>query len=162
VGTRMLGAVLRGESFDTAGWLTEPLPPISAELRAAIRGMLEKVLGWDRKTLRASALSVPEDLAGLQLRDTTVVARILRNTLFSKSYSYQFDLTTAFNFGIVLYLLTLVMQAAVPGPLPESHWRELGALGTHGLLKNLLHEGVPDGFRSVFATSEFGQWMLAA
>ena len=162
VGTRMLGAVLRGESFDTAGWLAEPLPPISAELRTAIRGMLEKVLRWDRRTLQASALSVPQDLAGLELRDTAVVARILRNTLFSKSYSYQFDLTTAFNFGIVLYLLTLVMQAAVPGPLPESHWRELGALGTHGLLKDLLHEGVPEGFRSVFATSEFGQWMLAA
>ena len=89
-------------------------------------------------------------------------ASILCNTLFSKSYSYQFDLTTAFNFGIVLYLLTLVMQAATPGPLPEMYWRELGALGTHGLLKNLLHEGVPDGFRSVFATSQFGEWMLAA
>lgn len=162
VGTRMLGAVLRGEAFDTAGWLTEPLAPITAELRIAIRGMLEKVLRWDRKTLQAASLSLPQDLAGLESRDTAVVARILRNTLFSKSYSYQYDLTTAFNFGIVLYLLTLVMQAAVPGPLPESHWRELGALGTHGLLKNLLHEGVPEGFRSVFATSEFGQWMLLA
>jgi hypothetical protein len=161
VGTRILGAVLRRESFDSTAWLTEPLPPITEELRAAIRGMLEKVLRWDRKVLQAAPLSLPEELAGLELRDTVVIARILRNTLFSKSYSYQFDLTTAFNFGIVLYLLTLVMQAAIPGPLPEVYWRELGALGTHGLLKNLLHEGVPDGFRSVFATSEFGQWMLA-
>jgi hypothetical protein len=162
VGTRLLGAVLRHESFDSPAWLAEPLPPITAELRAAIRGMLEKVLRWDRKALQAAPLSLPHDLAGFELRDSAVVARILRNTLFSKSYSYEFDLTTAFNFGIVLYLLTLVMQAAVPGPLPESYWRELGALGTHGLLKNLLHEGVPDGFRSVFATSEFGQWMLVA
>lgn len=162
VGTRILGAVLRGEAFDTTAWLAEALPPINAELRAAIFGMLEKVLRWDRKALQASPLSVPEGLADLELRDTAVVARILRNTLFSKSYSYQFDLTTAFNFGIVLYLLTLVMQAANPGPLPESYWRELGALGTHGLLKNLLHEGVPEGFRSVFASCEFGQWMLAA
>src|SRR6202044_1031236 len=127
-------------------------------LRAAIRGMLEKILRWDRKTLRASSLLLPQELAGLEVRDTAVIARILRNTLFSKSYSYELDLTSAFNFGIVLYLLTLVMQAAIPGPLPESYWRELGALGTHGLLKNLLHEGVPDGFRAVFATSEFGQW----
>ena len=162
VGTRILGAVLRHEPLDSAAWLAEPLPPITAELRAAIHGMLEKVLRWDRKVLRAAPLSLPEDLAGLELRETAVVARILRNTLFSKSYSYQFDLTTAFNFGIVLYLLTLVMQAAIPGPLPESHWRELGALGTHGLLKNLLHEGMPEGFRLVFASSEFGQWMLAA
>jgi len=162
VGTRILGAVLRHEPIDSAAWLDEPLPPITAELRAAIRGMLERVLRWDRKVLQAAPLSLPQQLAGLELRETAVVARILRNTLFSKSYSYQFDLTTAFNFGIVLYLLTLVMQAANPGPLPESHWRELGALGTHGLLKNLLHEGVPEGFRTVFASSEFGQWMLAA
>jgi hypothetical protein len=162
VGTRILGAVLRHEPIDSLAWLAEPLPPITAELRAAIRGMLEKVLRWDRQVLQAAPLPLPEDLAGLELREPAVVARILRNTLFSKSYSYQFDLTTAFNFGIVLYLLTLVMQAAMPGPLPESHWRELGALGTHGLLKNLLHEGIPDGFRSVFATSEFGQCMLAA
>ena len=162
VGTRMLGAVLRQELFDTAAWLAEPLPPITDELRVAIRGMLDKVLRWDRKVLRQLPLSLPADLAGRELRDTAAVARILRNTLFSKSYSYQFDLTSAFNFGIVLYLLTLVIQAAIPGPLPESYWREIAALGTHGLLKNLLHEGVPDGFRAVFASSEFGQWMLAA
>ncbi len=162
VGTRILGAVLRHEPIDSAAWLAEPLPPITAELRTAIRGMLEKVLRWDRKVLQAAPLSLPEGLAGLELRETAVVARILRNTLFSKSYSYQFDLTTAFNFGIVLYLVALVMQAAIPGPLPESHWRELGALGTHGLLKDLLHEGVPEGFRSVFGSSEFGQWMLSA
>jgi len=162
VGTRILGAVSRHEAIESAAWLAEPLPPITAELRAAIRGMLEKVLRWDRIVLQAAPLSLPEELAGLELREAAVVARILRNTLFSKSYSYEFDLTTAFNFGIVLYLLTLVMQAAIPGPLPERYWRELGALGTHGLLKNLLHEGVPDGFRAVFATSGFGQWMLAA
>jgi hypothetical protein len=162
VGSRILGAVLRHEPLDSTAWIAEPLPPITAELRAAICGMLEKVLRWDRTVLQAAQLSLPQDLAALELRDSAVVARILRNTLFSKSYSYEFDLTTAFNFGIVLYLLTLVMQASSPGPLPERYWREIGSLGTHGLLKNLLHEGVPDGFRSVFATSEFGQWMLVA
>jgi hypothetical protein len=162
VGSRILGAVLRHEPLDSTAWIAEPLPPITAELRAAICGMLEKVLRWDRTVLQAAQLSLPQDLAALELRDSAVVARILRNTLFSKSYSYEFDLTTAFNFGIVLYLLTLVMQASSPGPLPERYWREIGSLGTHGLLKNLLHEGVPEGFRSVFATSEFGQWMLVA
>jgi hypothetical protein len=82
--------------------------------------------------------------------------------LFGKSYSYEYDLTTAFNFAILLYLIALVMQATLPGPLADRQWQELGALGVHGLLKNVLHPGVPDGFRSMLGTSEFGQWMLAA
>jgi hypothetical protein len=87
--------------------------------------------------------------------------RILQNTLFSKVYSYPFDLTTAHNFLIVMYLLTLVMQADAPaGVLSDVMWQELGSLGVHGLLKSLLHEGVPDGFRATLGTAECGQWML--
>jgi hypothetical protein len=53
------------------------------------------------------------------------------------------------------------MQAASPaGVLSDVMWQELGSLGVHGLLKFLLHEGVPDGFRATFGTAEFGQWML--
>ncbi len=161
VGTRMLGAVLRNQPIETDLWLSEPVPEITPELRAALRDMLLKVLRWDRPVLRTLPTVLPEQLSVLELRDTAVVARILANMLFSKSYSYQYDLSTAFNFLIVLYLLALVMQAAIDGPLPDSHWQELGALGVHGLLKDLLHAGVPDGFRSVMGTSEFGQWLLA-
>jgi hypothetical protein len=101
-------------------------------------------------------------LGNLEASDTPILARILRNTLFSKVYSYQFDLTTAHNFLIVLYLLALLMQAAAPdGVLSDVMWQELGSLGVHGLLMFLLHEGVPDGFRATFGTAEFGQWMLA-
>jgi hypothetical protein len=60
-----------------------------------------------------------------------------------------------------LYLLTIVMQAASSGPLSDVMWQELGSLGVHGLLKNVLHDGVPEGFRAVLGTSEFGQWALA-
>ena len=88
--------------------------------------------------------------------------RILQNVSFSKVYSYPYDLTTAHNFVIVLYLLTIVAQSASNGPLSDVMWQELGSLGVHGFLKNVLHEGVPDGFRAVFGTSEFGQWALAA
>lgn len=162
MGARILGAVRDSEPFNTTEWLAEPLPEISAELRTAIRGMLEKILRWDRPALRSLPRTLPDELFNLEVCDAPVVARILRNMLFSKSYSYQFDLTTAFNFEIILYLMALVMQAASPGPIPDSRWQELGALGVHGLLKDVLHEGVPDGFRSVLGTSEFGQWMLAA
>jgi hypothetical protein len=31
----------------------------------------------------------------------------------------------------------------------------------HGLLKSILHEGVPEGFQKLFGTSEFGLWALA-
>jgi hypothetical protein len=161
VGCRTLGAIGRDQPFDTAAWLSEPLPDILPELRTALRGMLQKILGWDRPVLRSLPPAIPEDLSRLEARDGSMVVRILENMLFSKSYSFQYDLTTAFNFAIVLYLLVLVMQAATPGPLPDNHWQELGALGVHGLLKDVLHDGVPEGFRSALGTPEFGLWLLA-
>jgi len=54
------------------------------------------------------------------------------------------------------------MQEASHGPLSDAMWRELGSLGVHGLLKSVLHEGVPEGFRNLFGTAEFGQWLLVA
>jgi len=162
LGTRLLGALRDGEPLDMNLWLNEPSIEISDELREAIRGMLAKVLGWDRATLRTLPSLIPSALSDLEASDTPILVRILQNTLFSKVYSYQFDLTTAHNFLIVLYLLALLMQAAAPdGVLSDVMWQELGSLGVHGLLKFLLHEGVPDGFRATFGTAEFGQWMLA-
>ncbi len=161
MGTRLLGALRDGEPLDMNIWLNETPVEITSELREAVRGMLAKVLGWDRATLRTLPSQIPATLANLEVNDTPSVVRILQNTLFSKVYSYQFDLTTAHNFLIVLYLLTLVMQTASPaGVLSNVMWQELGSLGVHGLLKFLLHEGVPDGFRATFGTAEFGQWML--
>ena len=162
VGTRLLGALHAGEPIDMNRWLGESPVEISVELREAVRGMLAKVLGWDRATLQALPRTIPVDLATLEAIEHTVVARILQNTLFCKTYSYAFDLTTANNILIVLYLLALIMQAASNGALSDAMWRELGSLGVHGLLKAVLHEGVPEGFRKVFGTAEFGQWLLAA
>jgi hypothetical protein len=152
----------RGEPIDTQRWLSEPPGEITPELRAVIGGMLEKILAWDRAALRNLPSTIPHELFNLEVRDARVVARILRYTLYSKVYSYPFDLTTAYNFLIVLYLLTIAMQSAFDGPLPDVMWQELGSLGVHGLLRNVLHDGVPEGFRALFGTSEFGQWMLAA
>jgi hypothetical protein len=162
VGARLLGALRDNEPIQTQRWLEEPAQQITDELRAAIRDMLGKILAWDRAALRSLPRILPAQLFSLEVRDAPIVVRILQNTLFSKVYSYPFDLTTAYNFLIVLYLLTLIMQAASSGPLSDSMWQELGSLGVHGLLKNVLHEGIPEGFRTVFGTSEFGQWALAA
>jgi hypothetical protein len=161
MGTRLLGALRDSEPVDMHLWLAEPAIEISDELREAIRGMLAKVIGWDRSALRALPSLIPATVSDLEALDAPILSRILQNTLFSKVFSYPFDLTTAFNFLIVLYLLALLMQAASPdGVLSDVMWQELGSLGVHGLLKFLLHEGVPDGFRATFGTAEFGQWML--
>lgn len=161
VGTRLLGALKHNEPIDTGRWLTERPVEISEELREAIRGMLSKILAWDRAALRTLPPALPEDLHKLEVCDSPVVVRILQNALFSKVYSYPYDLTTAYNFLIVLYLLTLIAQHASNGPLSDVMWQELGGLGVHGLLSNVLHDGVPEGFRTVFGSSEFGQWALA-
>jgi hypothetical protein len=161
IGTQLLGAVRRGENFDTERWLQEPLGEISGELREAIGGMFSKILAWDRAALRTVPSRIPSELFNLEVRDAPIVARILRNVVYSKVYSYPFDLTTAHNLLIVLYLLTIMMQATCNGPLSDVMWQEVGSLGVHGLLQNVLHDGVPAGFRALFGTSEFGQWMLA-
>jgi hypothetical protein len=162
VGTQLLGALSRNEPLDSNRWLQEPPVEITGELRAAIHEMLRKILGWDRAALRSLPQIIPCELSKLEVHESPIVVRILQNVLFSKVYSYPFDLTTAHNFLIVLYLLTLIMQAASRGPLSDAMWQELGSLGVHGLLKNVLHQGVPQGFRDLFGTSEFGQWALAA
>ena len=161
VGSRLLGAIVQQQAIETPLWLAEPMAEISPDLRTALRDMLAKILAWDRKALRTLEQSVPATLADLEVTDPAVVARILRNTLYSKVYSYPYDLTTAFNFVVALYLLTLIMQNQAGGKLPPSLWQELGSIGVHGLLKNILHDGVPSGFRAVVGTPEFGQWLLA-
>jgi Fe-S-cluster containining protein len=162
VAARLLGACRRNEPIDAQAWLSEPPVEVMPELREAIRGMLAKVLGWDRTVLRSLPRTVPEELFKREAHDAPIVVRILHNVQFSKIYSYPYDLTTGHNFVIVLYLMTLVLQAASSGPLSDAMWQELGSLGVHGFLKNILHEGVPEGFRALFGTSEFGLWMLAA
>jgi hypothetical protein len=162
VGSRVLGALRDQEPLQIDSWIREPMVPITPELRKAIHDMLTKVLAWDRATLRKLPTTIPPELSQREVNEPEVVARILENTLFSKVYSYPFDLTTAYNFLIVLYLLTLLMQEAAGGRLDEPMWRELGSVGVHGLLKSMIHDGVPEGFRQLFGTAEFGMWMLSA
>jgi hypothetical protein len=161
VGARLLGALKSGQPIDVSAWLAEPPVAITAELREAIRGMLARIIGWERPALSRLPREIPPDLFSLEVRETAILTQVLRNTLFCKVYSYPFDLTTAHNYLIVLYLLALTMQAAAV-PLSEQMWRELGSLGVHGLLKSMLHEGMPEGFRALLSTADFGMWMLAA
>jgi hypothetical protein len=161
VGARLLAALKAHQPIELDTWIAEPLPPITAELRDAIRGMLTRILGWDRAVLRRLPREIPAELCNREVREPAILAEVLRNTLFCKVYSYPFDLTTAHNHLIVIYLLALVMQDAATALTPEM-WRELGSLGVHGLLKSMLHEGMPEGFRTLLGTAEFGVWMLAA
>jgi len=162
LGSRLLGSLRDNEPIHLDQWTAEPPVVITAELRQAIHGMLGRILDWDRSVLRALPKTIPAALPEKEVHEPKILAGILQNTLFCKTYSYQFDLTTAHNLLIVLYLLTLLMQESIPYPLTDRMWRELGSLGVHGLLKSVLHEEVPEGFRSVFGTAEFGMWMLSA
>lgn len=161
VGARLLGALKDSQPINVSAWLAESPGVINAELREAIRSMIARIVGWERAALRRLPREVPPDLFALEVQDAASLALILRNTIFCKVYSYPFDLTTAHNHLIVLYLLALTMQAAGT-PLPEEMWRELGSLGVHGLLRSMLHEGMPEGFRALLGTADFGVWMLAA
>lgn len=161
VGTRLLGALKDNQAIDVNTWLAEPIAAITADLREAIRGMLTRIIGWDRAALRRLPREIPADLFAREVLEAGILTQVLRNTLFCKVYSYPFDLTTAHNHLIVIYLLALTMQAAAT-PLTDEMWRELGSLGVHGLLKPMLHEGMPEGFRALLGTADFGMWMLAA
>lgn len=162
LGARVLGALRAQVAPDLERWISEPALAITPELRTAVHGMLLKILGWDRPVLRSLPTSIPSDLPVAELADADALSRVLRHTLFSKNLSYRYDLTSAFNLLIVLYLLALSMQKSTSHPLSGRMWRELGALGVHGLIAAVLQDPVPDGFRQVFGTAEFGLWMLAA
>lgn len=161
VGARLLGAVKENQPINLSAWLAEPPLALNAELREAIRGMIARIIGWERSTLRRLPREIPPVLFDREVREAAPLTQILRNTLFCKVYSYPFDLTTAHNYLIVLYLLALVMDAYTV-PLSQEMWRELGSLGVHGLLSAMLHEGMPEGFHGLLGTAEFGVWMLAA
>jgi len=161
LGARLLGALKENQPIDLKAWLAERPAGITPQLREAIRGMLARIVGWERPALRRLPREIPADLFSLEAQEPAVLSGILRNTLFCKVYSYPFDLTTAHNHLIVLYLLALLMQAAAT-PLSDEMWRELGSMGVHGLLKSMLHEGMPEGFRALLGSADFGLWMLAA
>jgi len=161
LGSRLLGALRDGAPLDLQSWASEPPAEITPELRAALRDMLQRILRWDRRALRELAAEVPEGLSEREAQEAAVVARILRNVLFCKVYSYPYDLTTAYNLGIVLYLLIIALQSAVRGPLPDVLWQEIGVLGVHGLLRSLFDERAPAGFVDLFGRAEMGQWLLA-
>lgn len=160
VGARLLGALRDNQPIDVKAWLAEPAVAVTTDLAQAIHGMLGRIIGWNRATLRRLPREIPADLRTQELREPVMMTEVLRNTLFCKVYSYPFDLTTAFNYLIVLYLLALIMQTHT-APLGEPMWRELGSLGVHGLLKSVLHDDMPDGFRALLGTAEFGMWMLS-
>ena len=162
LGCRLLGSLKEGEGIHVEQWLTEPPVAISTALRQAIHEMLVRILAWDRTVLRSLPKEIPADLFEKEARDPKILAGILQNTLFCKTYSYPYDLTTAHNFLIVVYVLALLMQESSTAPLTDAMWRELGSLGVHGLLKSVLHEGVPEEFRNLFGTAQFGMWMLCA
>ena len=162
VGARLLRALAEDSPVEIATWQDEPIAPLRDDLRAAIHGMLARLLGWNRAVLRELPRAIPDDLALQEVAEPALLASVLRNTLFCKVYSYPLDLTSAHNYLIVLYLIALLMQRASGGPLPQRMWRELGSLGVHGLLKTMLNEGMPENFRTLFGRSEFGVWLLAA
>lgn len=162
VGARLLGALRAQETPELQRWISEPAGTITPELRTAIHGMLRKILGWDRPVLRSLPSSIPAELPDLEIADAATLSGVLRHTLFSKTFSYRYDLTSAFNLLIVLYLLALLMQRASSHSLSGTMWRELGALGVHGLLAAALDDPVPEGFRQIFGTADFGLWMLSA
>ncbi len=80
--------------------------------------------------------------------------------LFPKVHSYPFDLTTAHNMSILVYLLTLITQSAFDGLLPDTLWEELSALGVGGLATSLLPDSAPQNLVEYLGSSQFGQSAL--
>lgn len=159
-GNRLLDALRRNEPIDVGAWLEEPPGILAEEYRETLRTYLAKIFAWDRRGFARLPQGMSLDLHHDRVRDESVVVDILRNLQFSKAYSYPYDLTTAHNLSILLYVLTGIMQSAFDGPLPDELWQELAALGGHGLLASLLPDSAPEGLKAFLGSSEFGQWAL--
>ena len=159
-GNRLLDALRRNETINVSAWLEEPPGILPDEYRATLRTYLDNILAWDRLALKRLPKGISLDLRHDRLRDEPLVVDILKNLLFSKVYSYPFDLATAHNMSILLYVLTLIMQSAFEGPLPDDLWQELAAMGGHGLATSLVSDSSPQDLVEFLGSSEFGRWAL--
>lgn len=141
-------------------WEQEAIEPLSAEEREAVEGLLAKLVGWDRA--RLAGLPAPTAAPDHRLApDPWTFANLLKNLHFSKAYSYKYDMATAQNLAILLYVLALQLQSRYPDqPLPEPLWEELGALGTHNLLFSVLGDDPQDPMRQFMSRPENGRWLL--
>jgi hypothetical protein len=161
LGARALAAVDAGEAIELDGWQQLPGASISAALREQLGGFLDNIMGWDRIALRDLPMQVPRDLRHADLQGSSRLATTLRGLHFSKVYSYEFDLVTANNLAIVVYLLALAWQRAGTIGMDELRWRELALLSGHGLLRSLLANSAPSGMRELLGSPEFGELALA-
>ncbi len=159
-GNRLLDALGRNEAVNLNAWLEEPPGKLTDEYRATLRTYLAKILAWDRLALKRLTPGMSLELRHDRLRDERIIVAILKNLLFSKVYSYPFDLTTSHNMSILVYLLTLIMQSAFDGPLPDALWQELAAWGAGGLGTSLLPDSAPQSLVEYLGSSEFGQSAL--
>lgn len=139
----------------------EPLLKLEPELQQQLQQFLLGIFGWQRTALQDLALTSIPPLAHRALVDAEILTDILRNLMFSKIYSYAYDLTTAHNLMILLYLVALVMQNQQPAGVSNALWQELASMGSKGLLSSVLPAGCPDGLRQLLGSTEFGDWALA-
>ena len=160
VGNRILDALRKNEELEVSAWLEEPPGVLTEDLREEMRTYFARILAWDRLALKRLPQDMSLDLHHERLHDESVVVAILQKLLFSKVYSYPFDLATAHNLAIVLYVLTLALQSVGDGDLTDELWRELASLGGHGLLSSLLPDSAPPNLVAFLGSSEFGQWAL--
>lgn len=137
MGVRVLEAWLVGGRMNFLGWEREPLEALEDIEQA----FAETLLGMVFDGAAVSLSDLPADqafaLAG-EVADPERMVAWFEDVLFSESLSVPFDLSTAFNALIVLYLITLQLQAAFEGPVPDRAWRSLTAFAMQGGLAHML------------------------
>lgn len=105
--------------------------------------------------------TVPEVARVLGPGQDLRLAAMLRNMLFSKLSAMAFDLTTAHNMGVLLYLLVLHLEAANEGSIGERQWEALGRIFFHGGIHAALQGAEAADYRAMFGDAEFGLWLLS-
>ncbi len=161
LGLRALEALVIGDDLRLEEWLSSSPPELDPALHEQIGEFLDRIMQWDRVAFSGLLRSVPRDLRHRDLRGESRLAATLISMHFSKVYSYEFDLVTANNLGILAYLLALSWERNFPGGLDELRWKDLAMLCSHGLLGSLLGPDSSPGNRALLGTPQFGEWVLA-
>lgn len=141
-------------------WEQEPIEPLPDGSRVMIqeiliRGMLEQ----SRAAFKALDGQMMTEAAHDQLRQGDLLAGLYKNLYHAKVLSYSYDLTTAHNLLIILYLVVLHLEAYFPEGLQEDFWQELGALGSHNIIALFLRHSTPI-YHDFFGQADFGHWLL--
>jgi hypothetical protein len=147
VAARSLEAGVKDEEQKIEKYRQESPPPLIEGERAVADMLVPFWLGCVGKLRPTLSGLDGASIKSREPRNPEQVSRWLRNMLFSKDLSYQFDLVSAFSGAVILYLAVVALDDLSEGEIPEAIWADLGTVAAHNRVGAM--------FERLFSSAEY-------